>query len=624
MKLIAILVILFSLFNVEVSYAKDKPIGGLCGGSFVGSNTCVWNEDTHEWTETYVGWDNWEWQAISDQPERADTIRRMHLPRQVPVEKKYSVSLNTEACLKPEYQLLLSAAVLLPSNRKPITASRRVVIINVEGGDWPEESRIWPHLGINYVGTVAKQEGYEVVLYDELIQGRKPLKEIVRPGDIVGLSLVTTGIERGVIVAQEAKVLGACYVIAGNDSAMFRARQLLELPGRPIDAVFTSNSVVTIREFFRNADAVIADSMQIEQVATAPEQVPYVSNEHDGVALERKAYTAEDFFLVPDLSLFSDEYWELVRAAYRSQFGHKHQDSANVHNAIALLAQGCGRAGMGDICDYCTIRHVANVVQPSPGYLEETLATYRAHGVNTFFNVTDSAFEMGVLAKQLEEAGPVDTLIIYGRAQAIAQRPDLLERWKSCVSERLLINCGMDSGDERILQTGIHKSGSKVGSRLQENYRTLANIKAAGPKVHLHFSVIFGSPGETHESCEATLQFVQHAIDTLGEQLDVVEGDVFWVNFGAPCSEIFTNYEATQKRAALAGKTISQDEWQQCFGRHADELVVPEESQQAWYAFFTNITIEDAWAYNAQVREMLTQVPGHITGREYAFRPPTV
>ncbi|KND49694.1 MAG: hypothetical protein AB203_01245 [Parcubacteria bacterium C7867-008] len=623
MRLIAIIVMLLSMVNVDVSWAKDKPIGGLCGGAYVGSNTCVWNEDTHEWTETYVGWDNWEWQTIANQPELAPAIRRMHLPRQVPVEKRYSISLNTKACLKPEYHLLLGAAVM-PSNRKPIATTRRVVIINVEGGDWPEESRIWPHLGINYVGTVAKQEGFDVVLYDELIQRRKPLEELIRPGDIVGLSLVSTGIERGVLVAQEAKALGARYVIAGNDSAMFRARQLLELPDRPIDAVFTSNSVVTLREFFRNADAVIAGSMQIEQVATAPEQVPYVSNEHAGVAVERKAYTEEDFFLVPNLSLFSDEYWELVRTAYRSQFGHKHQDPANVRNAIALLAQGCGRAGMGDICDYCTIRHVANVVQPPPGYLEETLATYRAQGVNTFFNVTDSAFEMGVLAKQLEEAGPVDTLIIYGRAQAIAQRPDLLERWKGCVTERLLINCGMDSGSERILQTGINKSGSKVGSRLEENYRALANIKAAGPKVHLHFSVIFGSPGETHESCEATLHFVQHAIDTLGEQLDVVEGDIFWVNFGAPCSEIFTDYKAAQKRALLAGKSISRDEWHQYFARHADELAVPEESQHAWYTFFTSITIKEAWAYNAQVRGMLEQLPGHITGRNYAFKPPTV
>jgi hypothetical protein len=174
------------------------------------------------------------------------------------------------------------------------------------------------------------------------------------------------------------------------------------------------------------------------------------------------------------------------------------------------------------------------------------------------------------------------------------------------------------------LQQGIKKSGSKVGSRLQENYQALANIKAAGPKVHLHFSVIFGSPGETHESCESTLRFVQSAIDMLGEQLDVVEGDVWWVNFGAPCSEIFTSYEVAQEYATFAGKTISLSEWQQYFARHADELAVPYESQHAWYTFCTNITIEEAWAYNDQVSAMVAHVPEHITGREFAFRPPTL
>src|SRR6185437_3835965 len=107
------------------------------------------------------------------------------------------------------------------------------------------------------------------------------------------------------------------------------------------------------------------------------------------VAIERKAFGAEDFFLVPDLGLFGPEYWNLVWSAYRNQFGHKHANPADIRNAIALFGQGCGRAGMGDICDYCTIRHVANVVIPGEAYLEQTLATYKSFGINTFFNTTD-------------------------------------------------------------------------------------------------------------------------------------------------------------------------------------------------------------------------------------------
>lgn len=609
-----IALVLFSMFNVEVGYAKDRPLWGSCGGPEESIYTCVWNDQTHEWTQTYVGWDMWEFQA-TDAKSR-DIVRWMHLPYQVPVEKTIMLSPGTAF-----------VAPFVAELRAPVRKNQRFICINAEGGEWPEESRIWPHLGMNFVGTVAKQEGYDVVLWDEMIQGPAPLETLVEPGDLVGLSMVTTGIERGVRLAARVKELGASHVIAGNDSTMFRARQLLELPDRPIDAVFTSNSIRSLRTFFRDPDVVMAGSVEVAHVVTDASQVPFVSNTADGVAEEANTFAADDFFLIPDLSLFGPEYWDLVRTAYRSQFGHKHTNPADVRNAIALLAQGCGRAGAGHICRYCTIRHVGNVVLPSEEYLEATLATYRAFGVNTFFNVTDSSFEMGTLALGLKKLGPVDTLILYGRAQAIGGRqgPSLLERWKECVNERLLINCGMDSGDERILALGIDKSSSKKGSRLEENYQALANIKAAGPKVHLHFSVIFGSPGETKESCENTLRFVQHAIDTLGEQLDVVEGDIWWLNFGAPCSAIFTDYETALEYAALAGKTISEDQWRQHFARHADELVVPQESQGAWYTFFTDITIEEAWAYNAQVREMVArQVPGRITGREFAFKPPTI
>lgn len=604
--------VLLSMFNMEVGYAKDRPIAGGCGEAQFASSDfyCRYDEANHVWRDSTVLRDMWVAAGLGT-PEGREFYQRAREGFPIPVERTLLLSPGATFVAPPLIEL-----------QAPVRKNQRFVCINSEGGEWPEESKIWPHLGINFVGTVAKQEGYDVVLWDEMIQGPAPLGELVQPGDVVGLSMVTTGIERGVQLAASVKELGAEYVIAGNDSAMFRARQLLELPDRPIDAIFTSNSLRSLREFFREPDAVMNGESLVAHVATSASQVAFVSNTASGVAEETKTFTAEDFFVVPDLSLFGPEYWELVHSAYRSQFGHKHMDSDSVKNAVALFAQGCGRAGMGDICDYCTIRHVANVVMPPEGYLEETLAAYKAFGINTFNNVTDSAFEMGVLASRLKALGPVETLVIYGRAQAIAMRPDLLERWKGCVTERLQINCGMDSGDERILQLGINKSGSKKGSRLAENYQAVANIKAAGPLVHLHFSVIFGSPGETKESCEATLAFVQHVIDTLGEQLDVAEGDVFWVNFGAPCNEIFTDYEAAKKRATLAGKTISYDEWQHYFARHADALSVPEESQNAWYTFFTNISREEAKAYNAKVAEMMECVPGRVMGRKFAFMPP--
>ncbi len=497
--------------------------------------------------------------------------------------------------------------------------SGRAVLINVESQEWPEVSKVWPHLGLLYVGTVAEQEGFEVKLWDEFIQGNAPLDALVQEGDIVGLSLVTTGIERGVEVARRCKALGARYVVAGNDSAIFRARQLLSLPDAPIDAVFTSNSLLSIRQFFQQATVAELHQMQISRFAVDPRTTRNPNNESSRVG-EAKKFGPSDFFLIPNLELFGPEYWNQVWSAYRRQFGHKHLDRANVRNAVALLAQGCGRA-VEEVCDHCTIAGVDVVSFPEDGYVERTLETYKSFGIDTFFNVTDSAYEMTPHIRQLQAAGSVDSLVMYGRAEAIAKSPQRLQEWLGVVKHRLLINCGMESADERILTLGINKS-SKPGSRVSENHEAVRVIRDAGEKAHLHYSLIFGSVGETRDSCERNLDFVDWVIKTLKKgQLDVCESDIFWLNFGAPSSAMFRSYKEACRRAALAGKTISKEEWERNFARFANDLVVPHSCEENWYHFFTNISYETALEYNAQVKKLMEKVPDAVTGREFAFRP---
>src|SRR3990167_3565008 len=498
-----------------------------------------------------------------------------------PVEHKLVFSLRTDLFREEKISYVAIGSIIMGKAQPPLR--RRFVGINVESHEWPEESKIWPHLGLLYVGTVAKQADYDVKLWDELIQGKAPLESLVQEGDIVGLSLVTTGIERGVELARRCKALGARYVVAGNDSAAFRSRQLLSLPGAPIDAVFTSNSLISLRRFFREIPRVEMSRLAIPHVAVKVANAPWLTNEPSGVKLWAKKFGPADFFLIPDLSLFGDEYWEKVWSAYRSQFGHKHPEGKNVRNAVALLAQGCGRAAAGTVCNECTILHVGNVAFPKLSYIERTLETYRAFGINTFFNVTDSAYEMTPLLRQLQAAGKVDSLVMYGRAEAIASDPKRLDEWLGVVNDRLLINCGMESAD----------------------------------------ALIFGAVGEDKDSCKRNLDFVERSIDELGEgQLDVCESDIFWLNFGAPSAVVFHDYSEASKYAQLAGKTISVKQWERNFARFADELVVPQSCAENWYHFFTNISYEAALVYNKQVKKLMEKVPGAVTGRDFAHRNP--
>ena len=330
-------------------------------------------------------------------------------------------------------------------------------------------------------------------------------------------------------------------------------------------------------------------------------------------------FDSQDVFVVPRLGLYRKEYWQNVWRNYRTVFGHKHADPGNVRNALPLFAQGCTRAAGDTACTYCTIHGVADIRLPEIEYLERVLETYESFGLNYVFNTTDSVLEMRRVYEDLKSIGAFfpEGLMIYGRAWGLAHRPRSIDAWLSLTGGRLLVNVGMDSGDERMLSHGVDKA-SQAGSRLEENRQAVRNIASSG--AHLHYSLIFGSPGETRESCERSLEFFDWTCATLGRQLDQCETDIYWLNHGSPVSRVFRDHSYAQELAALAGKELSRETWEQRFHRHRDTLVVPWECQEAWYDCFTSITVEQAQTYNVHVAQAMARHEGAAPGRINTFR----
>lgn len=615
-KLVTAILMAASLFSTETVYTME-PAWVLWGNP----ENIRYDAEAHVWINDNPKYEMWRW---ADRDPKWDHLRQ---PEEVPEKHETVIVFRTISAAKPEpiYANLFAAAALQQTRRRFTLVNVEQTILDLTAAS-DKQYRMWPHLGILYVGTAAHEEGYDVVLWDELVQGHCDLEKLVEPGDVVGLSLVVTGVERGVELARQAKALGASAVIAGNDSAIFRANEILNLPGWPIDAVFTSNSIVSVRNFFRQFGTRKLEELQIPGVAVrsggatrSNVQEVLVSELRSRKGLERQgAFDAEDVFIVPKFDLFPDSYWQEVWSNYREVFGHKHRDAGSVKNSIVLFAQGCTRTRGTDVCSYCTIAGVGDIRIPSEDYLRRTLEAYDRFGIRAIYNTTDSAYEMRPLVQKLQKLGAsFDSLQIYGRAQGLALQPDLLENWLSLVDGRLLVNVGMDSGDGRILAQGVVKSSLGKGSRIEENYEAVRNVQKSG--AHLHYSLIFGSPGETTDSCERSIEFLEWSIATLGPQLDLVETDLYWLNFGSPVSEVFTNYEKARQLAAIAGKEISSEEWHQSFGRYSKELVVPQSSEEAWYRHFTNIDIEVAQDYNRRASEIMARHEGSITGR--AFKP---
>lgn len=607
-KFLIIVLVVASLFRVETMYTAEPQ-------------WMLWGNPE------YISYDAENYRYVNHNTEielwRLGTPASK--PEEVPVKRKTIIVFRLWATTKHKsiYESVFMAATLGQPRR-------RFTLINVEQtlldltADSDKQYRTWPHLGILYVGTAAYEEDWDVTLWDELVQGHCDLGRLVQPGDVVGLSLVVTGIERGIELAKQAKALGASAVIAGNDSAIFRANQILSLPDRPIDAVFTSNSLVSVSNFFRQFGTMELQQLQIPGVAVrsggtvrSNAQQVLLSELKTRKDMKRQGtFDAEDVFMVPKLDLYPDSYWQEVWSNYREVFGHKHRNGENIRNGIALLAQGCTRTRGTDVCSYCTIAGVGDVRIPSEDYLRRTLEAYERMGIRMIFNTTDSAYEMRPLVQRLQNVGAsFDALTIYGRAQGLALHPELLDSWLSLVEDRLLLNVGMDSGDGRILTQGVVKSSLGKGSRIEENMQAVRNIRKSG--AHLHYSLIFGSPGETTDSCKRSIEFLEWSIAELGSQLDLVETDLYWLNFGSPVSEVFTSYEKARTLAAIAGKEISLEQWHQSFGRHASELVVPASTEEAWYHYFTNIDIGTAQAYNQRASAIMARHEGSITGRAY-------
>lgn len=618
-QMICMLLLIASFFQIECAYTGEA-LWLLWGNPA----RIHYDADAHVWIN-----ENPALETSLRLEDLQNNERKYTLPQRVPEKREIRMRLNLfwqPENSMTETQMAMVCAIVVPN--------RRLRLINVEqsinemrGED--AQFRIWPHLGLLSIGTVADEEGWEVALHDELIQGYVDLSHFVQPGDIVGLSLVVTGIERGVELARQAKQLGASYVIAGNDSAIFRADQLLRLPDHPIDAVFTSNSLVAVRQFLRQVGSVELHELEIPGVAVIPSGVN-ISNERSVIQAQRamqqklrslSVFDPQDVFVVPKFSLFGEEYWQKVWQNYRHIYGHKHANPGEVRNALALFAQGCTRTGTADVCSYCTIAGVADIRLPTLPYLKRMLETYESFGINYVFNATDSVFEIRRVLSDLKTLGAFfpEGMMLYGRAWGLAHHPDLIDEWLSLTGGRLLVNVGMDAGDEHILVSGVSKASQSGGSRLEENRRAVRNIVSSG--AHLHYSLVFGSPGETQETCRRTLEFFEWTRTVLGTQLDLCEADIFWLNFGAPAGRVFHDYGYAQQLAALAGKEISRETWEDRFHRHRDALVVPWECEEAWYDCFTSITVEEAQEYVAQVATTMTQHEAAAPGRKFAFKP---
>ena len=212
--------------------------------------------------------------------------------------------------------------------------SGRIVLINIDAreAEYSAHGKSWGHLGLLHIGTIAEQEGFEVVLWDELILGKVNLGDLVRAGDIVGLSVVVTGVVDAQEYSHRAKELGASYVFCGNDQASSRAKQMLK--NNSIDGVFVGDDLASIRKILRN----------LKREGILPDiDIAGFDRRGQPVVISRERSPDAEYFIIPNLSLYSKKHWEKVWDNHRKLNGFEYLNPDDLKNSTILFAGGCSR-----------------------------------------------------------------------------------------------------------------------------------------------------------------------------------------------------------------------------------------------------------------------------------------
>lgn len=462
---------------------------------------------------------------------------------------------------------------------------------------------IWPAMGILFVATAVKMAGWpkeNITVHDETVMGRLRTNHF-QPGDVVGISLMAGNIERAMELAREAKNHGATVVVGGHAAAP-RAKELLETG--LVDAVVATGDMKTILQFFTllhngakefNLPGVITSSKEIRAPA------PYK---------EKTLKPGQRFSsIIPDLGLYGRDYWEKIWNNYNKAMGLP----GSSRNITLPIGWGCPKARGGGSCLYCSIDQVAEIGIPEMEYAKELLSACMRFGINTTFLTMDSALGTMPLLTLLESLPkPIgafkEGLVIFARAQDLARGTRLIERWKALTEGYLMVNVGLDSADGAMLEN-LNKGGNSPAEANRMAIRNLAKV----PGVLLHCSFIFGSPGETRETCEETIKFIRWAIGILGKKFVQAKSGLFWLEPNAPAGRVFWDYSYAQHLSNLAGKEIAREEWQKEFGKYAEGVLeMPFSCQEAWYRHFTRISIKEALEYDLCVAGIMDKHEGSV------------
>lgn len=505
-------------------------------------------------------------------------------------------------------------------------ARKKVMLVNAPvktNGNECANLATFPALGIVSLGTRLQKDfpGIEISIADGGLHSKEEIKKQIEDEkpEIVGISVLTPTYAEGLDIAEYAKQNQA-KVVLGNDHASLFAGLIMRK--RPyVDYVVKA-------EFGEEPLSwIVSRELGLERKVASPgcggEKV--LLREGDqvrGVQFPKQQLGElyKDSEDIPNLDLIFDDL-ELASKNYNAKYGHRHKTERKP--VIINNVRGCGNAKRK--CIYCGIYDLS-LNAGDPKFFWETVKKHiETHGINFFYEVCDSFLSFPRYVRQLIATKPFDPrrrdieFEVYARANDVVGIPNKINWLKQLNVTR--VNLGLDSGDDKMLGFLRKNNRNAALSPTQINYEAVRRLAEAGINIHASFPL--GSIGETQESLENTLGFIERIAKDYGKSLATLEASELVPLPNSPSWDILLSNENSVfdfnggREETLAEARIYVDPKTRDLlrERYSNQDVLSTESlARDWTSYFTHINWSDIERAKKRINDTAKRI-GAIYGR---------
>lgn len=391
---------------------------------------------------------------------------------------------------------------------------------------------LFPALGINALATAVENAFPDVCvkIFDGQVYSLEELIHEVsqdRP-DVLGISVLSTSIVNSLRLAEHGKACGA-LVVLGNDYAASRYRQILATR-EYVDYVCIADEgelplislIRTIQRGGSSEDVPGMASRNVQRILINP--VPES-------AQPRASYM--DQYPIPKRGALEASRRQIFTERYNAVYSalHGHQPIRGV--ATMNRARGCGRQKRR--CMFCGIPDLRLRLSSPELFWRDAMTAQQEVDADVIYEAFDSFSSVPGWVARLAEARLPGAPKLFVYTQAVEVTEQLAANYRTLGV--VCANMGLESGSTDVLR---RLKGPR--DSLEQNIAACQLLSKVGVKVYASF--ILGGPGETAESLDETMRFVQWLLDN--GIVVALEAQPLYPDLEAPTGEWFIAPEAAQ------------------------------------------------------------------------------